>query len=90
MSSITDHEGSKYIRNIHSAVNDQFISIDVAAQPRAEQLLDCLLSCRTGHFEGDQYRIKGSEAEDLQGALAAVNRAIELQANEEVHAGKTP
>lgn len=82
MADITAHEGKKYLRLIHSARPDNSrdpISIDVYAVleafnvtcPGRQQAVKKLLC--TGQ------RGKGDEMADLLGALAALNRAIDLQ-----------
>lgn len=76
---IKEHEGKKYLREIHSAVQCETILIDVYAVlvgfnvtcPARAQAIKKLLCAGL--------RDKGSELDDLIGALAAVNRAIEIQ-----------
>ena len=77
---ITKHEGNKYIREINSAVdNKAAVLVDVYAVlvafnvtcPARQHAIKKLLCAGI--------RGKGNELDDLVGALAAVNRAIELQ-----------
>lgn len=78
--SIKEHEGSKYLRTIRSAVSpDDTIEIDVysvlvafnvTCPARAHAIKKLLCAGSRG---------KGTVCEDLVGVLAAVNRAIELE-----------
>ncbi len=79
---VDGHEGKKYLRLIYSARHDntcQPVSVDVYAVleafnvtcPGRQQAVKKLLC--TGQ------RGKGDEMADLVGAMAALNRAIELQ-----------
>lgn len=83
---IHEHEGKKYLRLIHSAHPDNTrepISVDVYAVleafgvtcPGRQQAIKKLLCAGL--------RGKGSQVDDLVGAMAALNRAIELQQNRE-------
>ncbi len=80
--SIQNHEGKKYLRTIHSALPDNdrpSITVDVycvlvafnVTCPARAHAVKKLLSAGT--------RGKGDEMADLVGAMAAVNRAIDLQ-----------
>lgn len=77
---IEQHEGKKYLREIHSAVEGQPDAlIDVYAIleafnvtcPGRQQAIKKLLCAGL--------RGKGNELDDLKGAEAALSRAIELQ-----------
>lgn len=77
---IKNHEGKKYLRKIVSATGTMSdMQVDVYAVlkafnvtcPARQHAIKKLLCCGQ--------RDKGSERDDLQGALAALNRAIELQ-----------
>lgn len=80
---IDQHEGKKYLRTIKSPVQDMSIQVDVYAVliafkvecPARAHAIKKLL-CAGG-------RGKGSELDDLVGAMAALNRAIELQKDED-------
>lgn len=77
---ITEHEGKKYLREVVSAtdktskvaidVYEVIVAFQVTCPARAHAIKK-LLCAGT--------RNKGSELDDLKGALAALNRAIELQ-----------
>jgi hypothetical protein len=75
---IAGHEGLKYLRTIRSAENDDTIKVDVysilvafgVTCPARAQAIKKLLCCGQ--------RGKGDERADLGGAIAAINRAIEL------------
>jgi hypothetical protein len=75
---ITEHEGKKYLRTVIDPITHCAIQADVYAVldafnvtcPGRQQAIKKLLC--TGQ------RGKGDELEDLMGALAALNRAIEL------------
>lgn len=84
MSGIASHEGKKYLRTIYCALNPgNCIQVDVYAIlkafnvtcPGRQQAIKKLLCAGQ--------RGKGDEAADLQGALAALLRAIELQKEEQ-------
>jgi len=81
MTDITKHEGSKYLHKIHGALpEDGSVHVDVYAVidaftitcPARQHALKKLMCTGT--------RGKGDAMADLKGALAAVNRAIELEA----------
>lgn len=81
---IQKHEGSKYLRRIHSAVSpDEQVLVDVYAVleafavtcPARQHAIKKLLCAGV--------RGKGSELVDLVGAAAAVSRAIELESRRE-------
>lgn len=87
---IQQHEGKKYLRLIHSAAKKQdgtatACLVDVYSVleafgvtcPARQHAIKKLLCAGT--------RGKGSEREDLVGALAALSRAIELQEQREKH-----
>ncbi len=86
---ISEHEGKKYLRTIRSPVNGSTIEVDVyevleafgvtcSARQHAIKKLLCA-----------GQRDKGNELADLSGALAAVNRAIELEAGRPEQHGQT-
>lgn len=76
---ITQHEGKKYLRKIKSADSNESINIDVYAVleafavtcPARAHAVKKLLCCGS--------RGKGDAIADLEGVLAAVNRALELE-----------
>lgn len=76
---ISQHEGKKYLRPIRAADSDQCINVDVYAVlvafgvtcPARAHAIKKLLCCGT--------RGKGDAVADLNGVLAAVNRAVELE-----------
>lgn len=78
--SITEHEGKKYLREIHSAVTpSEMCLIDVysvieafgvTCPARAHAIKKLLCAGSRG---------RGSVENDLHGVIAAVNRAIELE-----------
>lgn len=76
---ITEHEGKKYLRTIRAADGDGAVNVDVYAVleafgvtcPARAHAIKKLLCCGT--------RGKGDAIADLQGVLAAVNRAVELE-----------
>ena len=80
---IENHEGNKYLRDIKSATRDLSMYVDVYAVleafgvtcPARQHAIKKLLCCGL--------RGKGSELDDLVGALAAVNRAVEMQKKRE-------
>lgn len=80
---VAEHEGKKYLHSIHSAITEESIQIDVYAVlkafnvvcPARAHAIKKLLCCGN--------RGKGTEKQDLEGALAAINRAIDLQEEEE-------
>ncbi len=77
---ITQHEGSKYLRTIHSAVNqDAAIRVDVYAVLKAFNVTCPAIAHATKKLLCAGGRGKGDVLADLKGALAAVNRAIELE-----------
>jgi hypothetical protein len=85
---INQHEGKKYIRRIHSAHVSTGSEVDFV-----EADVYCVLEAFNIKCPGRQQAIKkllcaglrgkGSELDDLIGALAALNRAIELQRQRE-------
>lgn len=81
---INEHEGSKYLRQITSAVDDERVDVDVYAvlkafgvtcHARAHAIKKLLCAGSRG---------KGSVMADLHGALAAVNRAIDMEGGDSV------
>lgn len=78
MTGINEHEGRKYLRKVVSAVNGDSVEVDVYAVlvafgvtcPATQHAIKKLL-CAGGRGKGDR-------VSDLTGALAAVNRAVEL------------
>lgn len=82
--SIHHHEGSKYLKRIHpasvaSVYEDNSIDVDVYCVLEAFNV-ECQA---TGHAIKKLLcagqRKKGNRLEDLMGAMAALNRAIDLQ-----------
>lgn len=84
LTKIEDHEGKKYLRHIMSADGFASISIDFycvvkafgVTCPARVHALKKLLCCGN--------RGKGSQMDDLIGAMAALNRAIDLQRQEDI------
>lgn len=80
---IAEHEGKKYLRRIYSPDGLCFVETDIYAVleafgvhcPARQHAIKKLLCAGT--------RGKGSEMDDLNGALAAVSRAVELQRQRE-------
>lgn len=78
MPDITEHEGKKYLRKITDPTTGQTIQVDVYAVlvafgvtcPATAHAVKKLLCARQ--------RGKGDLIDDLKGAAAAVNRALEL------------
>ena len=75
---ITEHEGNKYLRVIHSPVQDMSIQVDVYAVIDAFKITCPARAHAIKKLLCAGLRGKGDEVEDLVGVLAAVNRAIEL------------
>jgi hypothetical protein len=79
MTTIHEHEGSKYLKVINSAIDDSKIHIDVycvleafgVTCPARQHAIKKLLCTGT--------RGKGDALADLKGALAAINRAVEME-----------
>jgi hypothetical protein len=85
MISITEHEGSKYLRAIRSALNPkEHIQVDVYSVLVAFNVTCPARSHAIKKLLCAGLRDKGSESDDLQGALAALYRAIELQKTKEI------
>lgn len=80
MTQITEHEGQKYLRTIHSALPKQGkVDVDVYCVLEAFQVScpACQHAIKKILCAGQ--RSKGTFLEDLQGAVAALNRAVELE-----------
>lgn len=80
---INSHEGSKYIRIIHSCSTENSVAVDVYAVLKAFDVTcparqHCIKKLLCAGLRG-----KGSQLDDLKGAMAALNRAIDLQELEE-------
>lgn len=81
---ITEHEGNKYLRDIRSAVTGVGkLQIDVYSVLEAFKVTCPATSHAIKKLLCADIRGKGSKLDDLKGALAAVNRAIELQQQRE-------
>jgi cell division protein ZapA (FtsZ GTPase activity inhibitor) len=76
--SIKEHEGKKYLRNIHSAVNGDNIQVDVYAVLEAFNVTCPAIAHAVKKLLACGQRGKGDIDADLKGVLAAVNRAIDL------------
>jgi len=80
---ITEHAGKKYLRQIHSSVNDDEIDVDIY------EILDaykCNCPARQHAIKKlllAGLRQKGSEIQDLEEARNSVFRAIEMQRRRE-------
>lgn len=76
---IITHEGVKYLRTIHSAVSDKTIEVDIYAVLEAfDVTCPAIQHCIKKLLAAGQ-RGKGTKEQDLIGAKAALNRAIELE-----------
>ena len=77
---IADHEGSKYLRTIWSAkIHDSCVETDVysvlvAFDVTCPAVAHCVKKLLCAGTRG-----KGSRLDDLRGAMAALNRAIDLE-----------
>lgn len=76
---IESHEGKKYLRKIHGASSQESVDVDVY-----EVLVAFGVTCHaTAHAIKKLLcagqRGKGTRTEDLVGAIAAINRAIEIE-----------
>lgn len=86
---ITKHEGSKYLREIRAAAPNpadsphDMILIDVYSVLNAFNVTCPARAHAIKKLLCAGIRGKGSELDDLKGALAAINRAIELQEQKE-------
>lgn len=82
---INDHEGRKYLRRIFSATDDlnRFADVDVYAVLEAFNVTCPARQHAVKKLLCAGMRNKGSQVEDLLGALAAINRAVELQRGRE-------
>jgi len=76
--SINEHEGKKYLRCIRSAENEQMINVDVYAVLKAFNVEDQAVGHCIKKLLCAGQRGKGSYKDDLTGAMAALNRAIEM------------
>lgn len=80
VSMITEHQGSKYLRTIRSAINNKStLEIDVYAIIEAFNVTCPARQHAIKKLLCAGLRDKGSELDDLIGAEAAIERAIELQ-----------
>lgn len=78
LSSITEHEGEKYLREIKSAVDGTRVKVDVYAVLVAFRVICPATQHAIKKLLCAGERGKGDKKSDLVGAIAAVNRAIEL------------
>lgn len=79
---ITEHEGKKYIRTIQSCLpagQEPDIHIDVYAVFKAFNVTDQPVGHAIKKLLALGERGKGSKLDDLKGALAAINRAIDQE-----------
>lgn len=87
-SKIENHEGKKYLRRIHAAISEEgkypCIYIDVYGVLIAYKVECPAVGHAIKKLLAAGLREKGSTLDDLQGALAALYRAIELQQQREV------
>ncbi|HYE79129.1 MAG TPA: hypothetical protein VEI97_14195 [bacterium] len=79
------HSGSKYVREIKSAVSDQRIAVDVYSVLEAFQVTCPARQHAIKKLLCAGLRGKGSELDDLQEAIDAIRRAVELQQQRESH-----
>ena len=86
---VTEHEGKKYLRRIYPA-HGSAVHVDAKAETLAIEVdVYCVLEAFGVTCPARAHAVKkllcaggrgkGSEADDLTGALAAVSRAVELQ-----------
>jgi len=75
---INEHEGKKYLRCIRSAENEQMINVDVYAVLKAFNVEDQAVGHCIKKLLCAGQRGKGSYKDDLVGAMAALNRAIDM------------
>ena len=81
---IDNHEGKKYLRLIHSAKPDNThppISVDVYAVIEAFGITCPAMQHAAKKILCAGLRGKGTAEEDIKGAIAALNRAIEMERN---------
>ena len=76
---VTEHEGVKYLRHVRSAVGTQSVQTDVYAVLEAFHVTCPATQHCVKKLLAAGQRGKGSRLDDLVGALAALNRAIELE-----------
>ena len=76
---ILHHEGKKYLRTIEAADSDGFVNIDVYAVLVAFNVVCPVRAHAIKKLFCAGTRGKGSALDDLVGALAAFNRAIDLE-----------
>lgn len=79
MADITTHEGSKYLRPITSPLSGNTVQVDVYAVLEAFQVTCPARAHAIKKLLCTGTRGKGDALADLKGALAAVNRSIELE-----------
>ena len=79
---ITDHEGAKYLREIHPAVGGQPILIDVYEVIKAYKVECPAVQHAVKKLLAAGQRDKGSYLADLIGAQAAISRAINFAKRE--------
>ncbi len=85
---IGSHQGRKYLRTVVSPVKDEtgnypMIEVDVYAVLTAFEVTCPATAHAIKKLLCPGQRGKGSRLDDLVGALAAVNRAIEIEQNED-------
>lgn len=85
MTTITEHEGKKYLRVIKSAIREEgFINVDVYAVLVAFKVICPARQHAIKKLLCAGERNKGNALNDLMDASAAINRAIELERDKEI------
>jgi hypothetical protein len=82
---IRNHEGKKYLREIHGADVPVIINVDVYSVLEAYKVTCPARAHAIKKLLCAGQRGKGEELADVIGALAAVNRAIDLQKQREAN-----
>ena len=90
--SIKDHSGNKYIRKIQSCVNSAHTNVDVYAVLVAFNVTCPAVAHAIKKLLCAGIRNKGSRKQDLQEAIDALHRAIEMEEDdgtESIHDTRT-
>lgn len=74
---ITQHEGKKYIRTIRSCIDNETIEVDVYSVLDAFGVQNHAVAHAIKKLLCAGSRGKGTTADDILGAIAALNRALE-------------
>jgi hypothetical protein len=81
--SINKHEGSKYLRNVYSVRSDLFVEVDIYEVLEAFKVTCPAVQHACKKLLASGQRGKGSVLDDLVGAKAAIDRAVELERRRE-------